>query len=203
MLFLMPSISERLDMAVKAITAAVQDGLGPIALLSDSQALADQAFQFAVDFGIQMIATVLLFLAVRFFLWKPITNIIETRRQVIDKELEDAKIAKENAALDEARIKEEYKEAQAKIKEMISEAEKNANIKGEAIIASAKADAEKRLKNLETELLEEKKSMEKAIRKEVVDIAFEAAEKIVGREINQEKYLDVIDDILKGAINEW
>ena len=40
--------------------------------------------------------------------------------------------------------------------------------------------------------------MEKAIRKEVVDIAFEAAEKIVGRE----KYLDVIDDILKGAINE-
>lgn len=203
MLFLMPSISERLDMAVKAITAAVQDGLGPIALLSDSQALADQAFQFAVDFGIQMIATVLLFLAVRFFLWKPITNIIETRRQAIDKELEDAKIAKENAALDEARIKEEYKEAQAKIKEMISEAEKNANIKGEAIIASAKADAEKRLKNLETELLEEKKSMEKAIRKEVVDIAFEAAEKIVGREINQEKYLDVIDDILKGAINEW
>ncbi|MBQ9520407.1 MAG: F0F1 ATP synthase subunit B [Acholeplasmatales bacterium] len=202
MLFLMPSISERLDMAVKAITAAVQDGLGPIALLSDSQALADQAFQFAVDFGIQMIATVLLFLAVRFFLWKPITNIIETRRQAIDKELEDAKIAKENAALDEARIKEEYKEAQAKIKEMISEAEKNANIKGEAIIASAKADAEKRLKNLETELLEEKKSMEKAIRKEVVDIAFEAAEKIVGREINQEKYLDVIDDILKGAINE-
>ena len=124
MLFLMPSISERLDMAVKAITAAVQDGLGPIALLSDSQALADQAFQFAVDFGIQMIATVLLFLAVRFFLWKPITNIIETRRQAIDKELEDAKIAKENAALDEARIKEEYKEAQAKIKEMISEAEK-------------------------------------------------------------------------------
>lgn len=202
MLFLMPSISERLDMAVKAITAAVQDGLGPIALLSDSQALADQAFQFAVDFGIQMIATVLLFLAVRFFLWKPITNIIETRRQAIDKELEDAKIAKENAALDEARIKEEYKEAQAKIKEMISEAEKNANIKGEAIIASAKADAEKRLKNLETELLEEKKSMEKAIRKEVVDVAFEAAEKIVGREINQEKYLDVIDDILKGAINE-
>ena len=202
MLFLMPSISERLDMAVKAITAAVQEGLGPIALLSDSQALADQAFQFAVDFGIQMIATVLLFLAVRFFLWKPITNIIETRRQAIDKELEDAKIAKENAALDEARIKEEYKEAQAKIKEMISEAEKNANIKGEAIIASAKADAEKRLKNLETELIEEKKSMEKAIRKEVVDIAFEAAEKIVGREINQEKYLDVIDDILKGAINE-
>ena len=88
MLFLMPSISERLDMAVKAITAAVQDGLGPIALLSDSQALADQAFQFAVDFGIQMIATVLLFLAVRFFLWKPITNIIETIRQAIDKELE-------------------------------------------------------------------------------------------------------------------
>lgn len=41
--------------------------------------------------------------------------------------------------------------------------------------------------------------MEKEIRKEIVDIAFAAAEKIVAKEIDHDKYLDIVDDILKGA----
>ena len=44
--------------------------------------------------------------------------------------------------------------------------------------------------------------MEKEIREEIVNIAFQAAEKIVQKEINQDKYLDIVDDILKGAIAE-
>lgn len=199
MLFLMPSISERLDMAVKAITAAVQDGLGPIALLSDSQALADQAFQFAVDFGIQMIATVLLFLAVRFFLWKPITNILETRRAAIDKDLKDAEDAKQNAVEIEENLRKELVDARAKVKEMLDNAEKEANIKRDEIINQAKDEARRRMDNLDAELEQEKKNMSDQIRKEIVDIAFAAAEKIVAKEIDQSKYLDVVDDILKGV----
>ena len=43
--------------------------------------------------------------------------------------------------------------------------------------------------------------MSDQIKKEIVDIAFQAAEKIVAKEIDQSKYLDVVDDILKG-VNE-
>ena len=43
--------------------------------------------------------------------------------------------------------------------------------------------------------------MAKDIKKEIVDIAFAAAEKIVAKEINQDKYLDIVDDILKEAAN--
>ena len=73
-------------------------------------------------------------------------------------------------------------------------------IKRDEILAKAKEDAEKRMENLELELANEKKSMEAEIRKEIVDVAFAAAEKIVAREINQDKYLDVVDEILKGAM---
>lgn len=201
MVFLV-SLSDRLSLAVESITNTVKEGLGPIALLSDTEALADQAFKFAVDFGIQIVSTILLFLAVRFFLWKPITNILETRREAIDKELDDAKNAKEKATEAEALANKEYSEAKDKIKKMLDDAERDANVKRDTIIQQAKNDAERRLNNLEAELVEEKKSMEKEIRQEIVEIAFQAAEKIVGREINQDKYLDVVDDILKGAINE-
>ena len=55
------------------------------------------------------------------------------------------------------------------------------------------------MENLKIELEQEKDSMEKEIRQQIVDIAFAAAEKIVSKEINQDKYLEVVDDILKGA----
>jgi F-type H+-transporting ATPase subunit b len=152
-----------------------------------------------MDLIVQLSATLILFIAVRFLFWKPITNILETRRAAIDKELEDAKIAKENAVLVEKDMKDELDKAKRHIKEMLDQAEKEANIRRDEIINSAKEEAKRRMDNLSLELEQEKKNMESDIKKEIVDIAFKAAEKIVAREIDQDKYLDVVTDILKGG----
>ena len=82
---------------------------------------------------------------------------------------------------------------------MLDKAEKDANLKRDEIINQAKDEARWRMDNLKLELEQERKSMEDDIRKEIVDVAFAAAEKIVSKEINQDKYLDLVDDILKGA----
>ena len=197
------SLADRLGEAARSIQETIQEGLGPISLLSDSEQLKANALNFAIDFGIQICATVLLFIIIRFFFWKPITKILEDRRSQIDKDLKDAEEKKANAIEIEANLQREMDEAKAKIKLMLDTAEKEANIKKETIINSAKEEAKRRLENVELELIEEKKSMEKEIRQEIVDIAFQAAEKIVQKEINQDKYIDIVDDILKGAITEW
>ncbi len=197
------SLADRLGEAARSIQETIQEGLGPISLLSDSEQLKANALNFAIDFGIQICATVLLFIIIRFFFWKPITKILEDRRNQIDKDLKDAEEKKANAIEIEANLQREMNEAKAKIKLMLDTAEKEANIKKETIINSAKEEAKRRLENVELELIEEKKSMEKEIRQEIVDIAFQAAEKIVQKEINQDKYIDIVDDILKGAITEW
>ncbi len=196
------SLAERLGEASDAIQIAIKEGLGPIALLSDTNQLSAQALNFVIDFGIQIAATVILFVVIAIFFWKPITKILEARRSQIDKDLEDAEKAKQNAIEIEANLQKELDEAKAKIKEMIDTAEREANIRKETIINAAKDEAKRRLENVEQELIEEKKSMEKEIREEIVNIAFQAAEKIVQKEINQDKYLDIVDDILKGAIAE-
>ncbi len=196
------SLQDRLSQAATDIQKAISNGLGPISYLSDSEQLKDNALRFAIDFGIQICATIILFIIIRFFFWKPITKILEARRSQIDKDLEDAETAKRNAIDIESNLQKELDEAKAKIKVMLDTAEKEANIKKETIVNAAKEEAKRRLDNVERELIEEKKSMEKQIRQEIVEIAFQAAEKIVQKEINQDKYLDVVDDILKGAITE-
>lgn len=188
-----------IDSAVKAIKAAIQGGLGPIALISDPQALLKAFPAELADLIIQLSATLILFIAIRFLFWKPITNILEARRAAIDKELEEAKIAKENAVQVEEELKYELDRAKAEIKEMLDQAEKEANLKREEIVNSAKEEARRRMDNLKIELEQEKKNMESDIKKEIVDVAFKAAEKIVSREIDQDKYLDVVEDILKGG----
>ncbi len=151
------------------------------------------------DLLIQLFATIILFVVIRIFLWKPITNILETRRQAIDKALEDAKQSKENAKALEEELADELANAKASVQEILAKAEKDGNLRKEQIIADAKLEAKQRLENLELELEQEKNNMQKQIRKEIVDIAFAAAEKIVAKEIDQNKYMDIVDEILKGA----
>lgn len=192
-MFLVGDIAE----ALVKIRETIQETLGP--LYQTTNLTVDRLTQYGIDFGIQIGATILLFIVVAIFFWKPITKILEQRREVIDKELNDAQKAKDNAIEIEAELNQQLTEAKAKVKEMLDKAEKDANIKREEIINQAKEEARRRMDNLKIELEQERSSMEADIRKEIVDVAFAAAEKIVSKEINQDKYIDVIDDILKGA----
>jgi F-type H+-transporting ATPase subunit b len=176
------------------VASAVSESLGPLG----------NGFVFTtaniMEIVIQLAATILLFVIVRFFFWKPLTKILENRKELIDKSLLEADAARENAKAIEAELQSELTKSKMEIKELLSKAEKDANVRREQIINDAKEEAKRRLDNLETELTLEKSKMEKDIRKEIVDIAFAAAEKIVAREIDHKKYLDVVDDILKEAM---
>ena len=183
--------------AIDEIVSTVTDSLGPLANLTT--ATAADWLGYLAEIGIQLVSTIILFLAVRFFLWKPITKILEERRNAIDKELTEAQAAKENSIQIEQELLTEREKAKAEIKALISKAEHDANIQREAIINDAKAEAKRRLDNLENELIQEKANMENDIKKEIVDIAFQAAEKIVAKEIDREKYMDFVNDFLEEA----
>lgn len=181
--------------AAEAIMTYIKRSLGPITGANGGTDM----LTAAAEFGVQLASTIILFICIRFFLWKPITKILETRREAIDKDLKDAKEAKETAIELQAKLEAELSEAKANVKALLDQAEKDGNIKREQIIQEAKEEARRRLDNLENELALEKSNMEKQIKQEIVDIAFQAAEKIVSKEIDRNKYIDVIDEVLKEA----
>lgn len=181
-----------MDEILNKIAEAVNSCLGPLTNMQITGA-------DVRDLLIQLFATIILFVVIRAFLWKPITNILEKRREAIDDALESAKTSRENARALEADLATQLAEAKNQVKELIAKAEKDANLRKDQIISEAKEEAKRRLENLEVELEQEKNNMQKQIKKEIVDIAFLAAEKIVAKEIDQDKYMDVVDEILKGA----
>lgn len=151
------------------------------------------------DILIQLIATLILFIFIRIFVWKKITNILETRRAAIDKELIEAKESNGKARRLVAENQQKLDEAQQQIKEMIAKAEHDANVRRDEIIQAAKDEATRRLQNVEEEIDSEIKKKNAEIHQQIVDIAMKAAEKIVEHEIDQDKYIDIVNKIIEGA----
>ena len=151
------------------------------------------------DIIIQLCATLILFIVIRVFVWKRVTNILEARRQVIDKELIEAKESNRKARLLATQKENDLEEAQKQIKEMLERAEKDANLRRDEIIANAKEEAHKRLQNVEEDIQQEIQQKNAEIHKQIVDIAMLAAEKIVEHEVDQDKYIDLVNKIIEEA----
>lgn len=151
------------------------------------------------DFLIQFCAILILFIVVRFFFWKPITKILEARRQSIDGALEEAVQMKAENAQMQTELNRQMSEAKASVKELMNRAQKESNLLREEIVRQAQEEAKNRLENLQIELQQERTKMNKQIKNEIIDIAFMAASKIVAKEVDKDKYLDVVEGILMEA----
>lgn len=151
------------------------------------------------DFLIQLIATLILFLLVRFLLWKPITKMLEARKEKIDSELNAATSANAEAQELKHSLETQLADAQNQVKEIISKAEKEGNERKEQIIAEARKEAERRLNESNAQVEREIANKQKEIKDTIVSIAFEAASKILEKEVDKDKYLDLVNQIIEGA----
>lgn len=183
-----------MDEILKDIAGFVEGCLGPLSNNGDIST-------WLRDFTIQLIATLILFLVVRFFLWKPLTSFLEARRDKMDKDLIEAEEARTNAIKLEAELAAKYDAAKVEIQKLLKEAEAEGNLRKEEIIKEAKAEAARRLSLAEEEIEREIAEQTNDIKNQIISIAFLAAETIVGSEINREQYLDTVTKIIESGIN--
>ena len=154
---------------------------------------------WGLDFAFQIIATIILFLLVRFKLWKPITNMLEARKAKIDSELNEAQKANADAQALKKELEKQLADAQEEVKRIIKSAEMDGNARKEEIIDEAKAEAKRRLENNEAEIAKEISSKQQEIKNTIVSVAFEAASKILEHEVDKDKYLELVNQIIEGA----
>ena len=183
-----------MDEILKDISQFVNDCLGP---LSGSGNLAT----WLRDFLIQLCATLLLFVVVRVFLWKPITDLLESRRNKMDSELESAKEHHNNAIKLEEELKAKYEEAKLEIVKLLNDAVRDGNSAKEAIINEAKLEAKRRIELANEEIEAEILQKQNDIKNQIVTIAFMAAEKIVGKEIDKNTYLKEVTNIIDSGLS--
>ena len=185
-----------MDEILKEIAEFVNGCLGPLSGSGDITS-------WLRDVAIQLAGTIILFIIVRVFLWKPVTKYLESRKEIMDKQMQEAKEHRENAVLLEEELNQKYAAAKSEIAELLKNAETQGKLRKEEIISEAKAEAQRRIELAHEEIEAEIASKQNDIKNQIVSVAFIAAEKIIGREINQEEYLKVVTNIIdSGAGND-
>lgn len=142
---------------------------------------------------IQLVATLLLFLAVRFLFWGKITKVIEEKESREKKAFEDLENAKKEAIELKKQIEEDTLKAKAEGKMIVEHAKQKSYQEAEEIIKKAKIDAQMKLEDAKNQIAKEAKNANEEIKKEIVEIAYLLAEKIINKEISdkdQEKFIN-------------
>ena len=147
---------------------------------------------------IQIANFAILFIVLRAWVYKPITNMLEKRRQAIAKGLEDARIASEARANAENEAAKIIAEAQAQAGTIIRDASnrtettiKDLRGKADEEIAKAKASAL-------AEAVQERDRMLGELRSQVAALAISAAQKLVGDALDEKRQHSLLAEFFSG-----
>ena len=136
-----------------------------------------------------------MFLVKVFFLDK-IKAIIDARREAADKEITDARTAKEEAMVIKATYEQKMLESKAEAEKILQSAQQTAAKRGEQIISDAQKTAVAMKQRAEAEIAQEKKRVLNETKDEISEIAMAIAGKVVGRELTASDHAQMVDSFI-------
>ncbi len=148
---------------------------------------------------VQIFNFAILMVVLSAWVYKPIVNMMETRRQSIEKGLEDAREAADARANAEEKAKEILAEANAKASEVVREATTRAESAGRDVIAAAEAEAAKAKDAALAEAAAEKESMLSDVRVQIAGLAMAATQKLVGEALDEKRQRALLDEFFSGV----
>ena len=143
-----------------------------------------------------LVNTVMLFLVLKKFLFKPVMKMITDRQKEIDDMYTDADTAKENALAMEAEYKQKLSQAAVTGERMVKEAVERGQRREEEILRQANMEASAIMEKASADIALEKKKALNDAKDEISDIAMAIAEKVVGREISSADHSDLVDSFI-------
>ena len=136
-----------------------------------------------------------MFLVKVFFLDK-IKAIIVARREAADKEITDARTAKEEAMVIKATYEQNMLESKAEAEKILQSAQQTAAKRCEQIISDAQKTAVAMKQRAEAEIAQEKKRVLNETKDEISEIAMAIAGKVVGRELTASDHAQMVDSFI-------
>lgn len=140
---------------------------------------------------------IVLFLFLKKFLFKPVNEIIERRRNAIMGSLQDAEDRRTEAHQLKGHYEEELKVAGEQASVIVREARERAELEYNKILQDAKTEAARIMTDAEKSIeLERVKAMEKA-QAEIAGIALLAASKLINKNVDDNDNRQFLGDFLK------
>jgi F-type H+-transporting ATPase subunit b len=155
-----------------------------------------------INFGlliVQIIAFAIVFLTLNAWVYKPMLDMMESRKQKIAQGLEDARVASEARANAEKEAAKVLAEAQAEAGRVVREATERAASAGKDVKAAAEAEAVKARESVMAEAELERNRILGDLRGQVAALAIAAANKLVGETLDEKKQRALIDEFFSGV----
>jgi len=143
-----------------------------------------------------LIAIIVIFLLIYFFVWKKASGFLEKRESKIRNNLQSAQKAIRDAYKNKEKMEKDLTQASIRATEIIGKAHVDGNIKREEIIKKATSDAENLITNAKIMIAAEKNHQRNLLRQEAIDAAFQMSEKLLKREVSEKDHEDLIKSFI-------
>lgn len=147
---------------------------------------------------IQLVGTLILFLAVRFLFWDKITKVIEEKKQNATKAFAELEKAKKESAEISKNNEMAFEQAKQEGYQIVERAKQKSYYEAEEIVKKAQITADMKLEDAREQIEKEINKANEQIKKEIIEIAYLLANKIVAKEVDASKHDELIKEFLKG-----
>ncbi len=158
--------------------------------------------KFDINIVFAIVNLLIFFVFIRLVLFKPIMRTMEKRRELIQKQFDDAEEAKSDAE----KLKEEYQYrlegVEEEQKNMIAKAQENAKQEYDKILERARTDADRVKNDARKSAQIESEKARLAVKEEIAQIAMETAEKVVGKSAGAQTDSDIYNKFLNESSEE-
>ncbi|MDO5560223.1 MAG: F0F1 ATP synthase subunit B [Oscillospiraceae bacterium] len=146
-----------------------------------------------------LINTLILFLAIKHFLFGRVNKVLEQRQSDVEKIYSDADGAMKHAKDLEKSYQGMMSEAKNESAEIVKNATRKAQQRSDEIIETAKKEATGVLARANNEIERERLKTMSEMKTQVSDLAVMMAEKIIQKEINRDEHEALINDFIENA----
>ena len=133
------------------------------------------------------------------FLFKPINEMLEKRKELADKEIREAREAKEEADSLKVRYEEGLAGARNEAAQIVQSAQKEAQLRADETVRKAQEQAVGIRKKAEADIAQEKKKAINEMKDEIGELAMDIAGKVVEKEINEEDHKKLIEEFIRNV----
>ena len=177
----------------ETVNSAIENGID---LIENGSLNPDKIDVALLTLIAQLLATTVLFLIVRFKFWHIVTNIIETRQNAVQEELEKAEAAKVSVEQASILAKDEINNARETANNIIQQARIISEAEKQKMIEEAKQQIEAEKAKALNEISQNEKELRKNIQQEIVDVAYLLADKMVSKQMDEKANQAVVDEFL-------
>ncbi len=144
----------------------------------------------------QLINFILVLVILRLLVYKPVLNMLETRKKKIQESLEYADKVKADAAAQQQEFDRRLDEARREAQAAAQSAQQAAEKERQRILAQAQEDAQKIRDQARGELDYERKQMMSELRQQVIELSILGAQRVINASMDDHKARQLVEDFL-------